>query len=161
MICSRRRRIRSNIYTFNAQSWTLRWMAWCKGPSHSNELIRPCRLTILCKCIFVHELFNPPSSASCLIRGMGASPLVVLSNWVIFAVKIIINYNPSSLCILKSFWITFEDDCNEIFRVAKWGIYSTNRFRLLYCGRILLTRAKGQEAVHHGWNLLVAISWLK
>lgn len=50
-----------------------------------------------------------------------------------------------------------KDRYKEIFAVMKWGMQSTNIFfRIVYSGRLWLTRAEGEELVLHGWNLLAS-----
>ena len=40
----------------------------------------------------------------------------------------------------------------------RWGIQASNAFfRLVYCGRLWLSRAEGQALVQHGWNMLESL----
>ena len=48
--------------------------------------------------------------------------------------------------------------CREIFKVIQWGLYNTNAFfRLLYNGRIWLTKEEGLQAASYGWGMLVPL----
>ena len=40
----------------------------------------------------------------------------------------------------------------------RWGLKSTSKFfRIIYCGRLWLTRMEAEQVVFHGWNLLASL----